>query len=277
MTQQGQSASSLGDPQTLAVAQLQKNTLARLNAQQQFGITVSSADGLKNLATQIKGNEAAFNQRLAQYGISKDDYVRLIVEPQVLEQKVGQHLTAGNAKVADQWDYARIQTASQKDAQSLLQQLTKGASFAALAKKQSKDTQTASKGGDVGWERLSDAANSDPMLISTFLKPLQAMQKAHAKYQIVKYSATTWYLLELLGHDPKHLLSSTQQQQDQTTAFNTWYSPIQNKAHFDPVLPTDQGGASVTSGQTTTSGQTQPSNGSGATTGSSSTSGGAQK
>lgn len=271
MQQQGQSAQSLGDPQTLGVAQLQKSLLSRLSAQQQFGIAVSTAETQRQLNSEIKGNAAAFNQRLSLYGISKDDYLRLITAPQVLETKVGQRLTAGDPKVADQWHYARIQVATEKAANSVLQQLLRGASFSALAKKQSADAQSAPNGGAMGWERVSDAGSIDPLLVSTFLKPLQNMQKTGTKYQVVKYSNSAWWVIEYLGHDPKHPVSATQQQQDQVAAFNNWFKPIQDKANFNPALPPDQtgltGGSSVTSGQTSpSSGQQAPaSSGSGTT------------
>jgi hypothetical protein len=258
--QSQQGGQSLGDPQSLAVAQLQKSLLTKVSAQQQFGLTASKADAQALLNSQLASggtSASTFNTNLHNYNIGKDDYLRLIIGPQVLEQKVGAHLTQGDPKVADQWHYARISVTTQKKGESVLQQLLHGASFAALAKKQSQDSQTASNGGDMGWVRPVDSA--DPLLASTFLPHLQAMQKSHAKYQLVKYSSSVWYVIELLGHDTKHPLSTSQKKQDQTVAFNNWFQPFENKARFVPALPANQlntGGSSVTSGQTTGQPQT---------------------
>ena len=51
-SQQG-NTQNLGDPETLAVAQLQKNLLATVNARQQFGIGVGMADARAKLTKDL--------------------------------------------------------------------------------------------------------------------------------------------------------------------------------------------------------------------------------
>jgi hypothetical protein len=168
---------------------------------------------------------------------------------------VGTYLTRSDPTTAPQWHYARISVKTQATADAILRQLLQGASFAALAKKDSQDTQTASNGGDMGWERTTDG--TDPLLAADFLPVLQKMLKTHTKYEVFKYSATVWYVLEFLGYDAKRPLSSAQQQADQVQAFNTWIGPIQKTAIFNPPLPAatagTTGGSSVTSPSSGTS------------------------
>lgn len=258
------------DPQTLAVQQLQQDLLTKISAQQQFRITVGQSDAnaalSKALANPSSGGQTAFNRLLSTYNISKDQYLRLIEEPQVLDQKVAAYLSRNDPKTAEQWHYARIQVKDEKTAKSVLAKLAAGANFAALAKKDSLDTQSASTGGDPGWERVTDT--QDPLLVSTFLKPLQQMQKSHTKYRIVQ-SGKLWYVAEFLGHDLHHPLSSAQQQQDQQQAFNIWYSQQKAKANFNPPLPASpltNGGGSVV--QSPSQGSTTGGTSSGSTQGS---------
>lgn len=234
-----------GDPAALAMQQLQQDLLTKLAAQQKLGVTATLAEAQAKLTKDVGSNVANFNSALKAYNVSKDDYLRLIEEPQVLDQKVGVYLTRGNPKVADQWHYARLEVKDQKTANSVLQQLLGGANFATLAKKVSIDSQTKSKGGDMGWARVVDS--SDPLLATTFLKPLQSMAASHATYKVVKDGPSAWYVIEFLGHDAKHPLSSTQMQQDQVSAFNTWFTKLKQTAVFDPPLasPTPSTGTTV--------------------------------
>lgn len=236
------------DPQTLAVQQLQQDLLTKVSAQQQLGLTVGQADAnaalSKTLANPSSGGQSAFQSMLTTYNLSKDQYLRLIEEPQVLDQKVAAHLSRNDPKTAEQWHYARIQVKDRKTAEGLLGKLAGGANFAALAKKDSIDTTYKAAGGDSGWERTTDT--QDPLLVSTFLKPLQQMQKSHTRYRVVQ-SGKLWYVIAFLGHDLHRALSASQQQQDQQQAFNIWYSQQKAKANFNPPLPASSvsGGGSV--------------------------------
>lgn len=240
-----------GDPQTLAVQQLETNLLQRVSAQQLLGLTVSDAEAKAELARVVGKNTSSFERALAQYNIGKDDYLQLIEKPQVLTQKVGVYLTRSYPKVAEQWHYARIQVKDQKSGDAVLQQLLKpNQSFDAIARKLSLDSQTKSTGGDLGWERATDI--TDPLLATSFLKPLQAMQRAHATYQLVQDPLSrSWYVLEFLGHAARRALSTAQVQQDQGQAFRAWYQPIKARAHADPPFPAQQAGTGIAGGSST--------------------------
>jgi hypothetical protein len=231
------------DATTYATETLQKQLLTKVEAAQLLHVSLTSADLNAEMDKEIKATgQGQFNQFLSNYGISKSDYENMILAPQMLRSKIGTYLTRGNPKVADQWHYARLQVQTQKEAQAILSQLvpsgtgpiSKTATFASIAKAKSLDTQTKDQGGDLGWQRVTDSG--DPLLVSLFLPVLKQMEKSHTKYKIVP-SNKQFYVVEYLGHDPKHALSQTQMQSDQTAAFNTWYGPLETKAHFDPALP----------------------------------------
>jgi hypothetical protein len=243
---QAQGGSTTQDPQALAVSQLQRQLLTATQAKAQFGITASAADATAQLNKSLTGSgaQANFNSFLSSTGLSKDDYKRLIVQPEVLRTKLGEHLNTNEPKTADEWHYARIQAADQKTALSLLTQIagtqnkshnapSPETTFTTLAKSKSKDTQTASSGGDLGWERLKDAS-SDPLL-SQILPTLKGMETSHTAFKLYN-SSGTWYIINFLGHDPKHTVTASQIQLDQTTAFNNWYNPLEAKANANPSL-----------------------------------------
>jgi hypothetical protein len=168
--------------------------------------------------------------------MSEADYKRLVMGPQVTQQQVSVKLTPNEPKTAEQWEYARIQVPTQISATTILKEVAfSNASFAKLAKSESKDTQTSAQGGSLGWVRATDSS-IDPML-TTFLPVLKSMAKTTTRYKIF-HSGANWWVLELLGHNLKQPLSQTQIQQDENTAFNTWYAGLQAKAKFDPPLPT---------------------------------------
>jgi hypothetical protein len=231
-------------PSDLAISALQRQTLTVAEAKKQYNIVATSAD-VDAEFKRIVGNasSAAIGSFISQSGLNKSDYLRLVVAPQALERKVGAYLTRNNAKVAEQWHYARIQAADKKTATQLLNQIalntnnkngTQAALFAKLAKSKSKDTASASNGGDMGWERPSDTT-TDSLLGSGLIAVLQGMQKTHTTYKLYN-TGTTWYVLEFLGHDLKRALSSSEVQTDEAAAFNAWYQPLLEKAVANPPL-----------------------------------------
>lgn len=223
------------DPATLATAQLQKSLLA-IQTAKKIGIvaTISEANAQLTKATASSVSQVNFQHVLQVTGLSRDDYMRLVMLPQIVRTKVMDYLTRNEPKVAEQWHYARIQVATQKAALQILNSLVKGTSFAKLAKSKSLDTTTKAQGGDLGWLRASDT--SVDSLLPTFLPTLRAMEKSGTQYRIM-HSGTQWYVLDFLGHQPKRALSTNQVQQDQLSAYTQWYNQAQSTAVFSPPLP----------------------------------------
>jgi hypothetical protein len=258
-TLQGSTLST--DPATLAVEQLQKSLLAR-QAAATIGVTVSNSQADTQLKKDIGSNGSQFQQVLQATGLSRADYVRLVEKPGLLRTKVSAFLTKGAPTTAEQWHYARIEittpvtqttaisgsvsisgtTSITGTATVILDDLVnKKANFAAIAKKVSADTATQTAGGDPGWVRSTDTLIDSQ--ITTFLPTLKTMAAGHIKYQ-KKYVGTSWWILEYLGHDLKHKLSSTQIQNDQTIAYTAFYNKFQAKSQINPPIPAGSAGIS---------------------------------
>ena len=244
-SQSGQTSTATQDPGAQAVQQLQQWKLTAIEAKRQFGIAPSSADIDAEFAKNAKsaGSEASLVASINAAGLSTGDYKNFFVSATVLENRVGVALTKNNPTTAEQWNYARIEVTSKITATQILEQVGRNknpaAEFKTLAKSKSTDTQTSAQGGDVGWERASDTA-SDTLMSPALTQTLNGMQKSRTIFKLYN-SGSNWYVLEFLGHDLKHKLSSTQIQADQTTAVNNWGTPLLNKALFNPPLPAQTG------------------------------------
>ena len=240
--QQAQGGQVQGDPATQAVQQLQNNVLTQISAKDQFGITVSDSDTEAQLKQTQGFTEAKLSQLLTAYGLSRDEYKRLIVAPSVYRTRVGDRLTANNPKVAAQWHYARILLKDKKSADAVFKQLAfptaKTPDFAFLARTKSQETvgtNTDHNNGDLGWLRPSDT-NLDPLFQAAFLSPLQGMKQTNARYKEVQ-DGTQWYVIEYLGYESKRSLSDAQKQADGALKYNDWFKLLQAKARFDPIQP----------------------------------------
>jgi foldase protein PrsA len=149
---------------------LVNQTLVEQAAKKQ-GITITDADIQKQIDQLKSGfkDQAQFEQALTSAGMSTDA-LKTQIRNQLLTQKLIEKLST-SAKVTDadikayydknkqQFYQAAAKRAShilfkpsdKAQAQKVLKELQGGADFAALAKKYSTDTATASKGGDLGW------------------------------------------------------------------------------------------------------------------------------
>ena len=244
--QSGQTTLTGQDPKAQAIQQLQQWKLTADEAKRQYGITVSSADINADYAKSVSGSgtQASFESTLKAAGMSVSEYKRFFVAAGLVEKKLGVVLTKHNPTIAEQWHYARIEVTSKITATAILSQIGKtsnpAAEFKTLAKSKSTDTQTASQDGDPGWERVTDTS-ADSLMGATLVDTLKSMQKSRTVFKLFN-SGSNWYVIEYLGHDLKHKLSSTQIQADQTAAVNAWGGPLLNKALFNPPLPGNQPG-----------------------------------
>ncbi len=261
--QASQGTTTSSDPQALAVSALQRQTLTAVEAKSLLGIVTTSAD-VDAEFKKIEGtaSSSSVSSFLSQIGISQDDYLRLFIAPQALEQKVGAYLARNNPKTAEEWHFARIAVANKKTATQLLDQIARNANnkggtqaslFAKLAKSKSTDTASKSQGGDLGWERASDTA-TDSLLGPKLVTVLRSMEQTNTAFRLYNVGSA-WYVINFLGHDLKHKLTDAQTQSDVTNAFNAWYQPLLAKAVANPSLVSN----SVTSAPVATAMPTQAS------------------
>jgi len=127
-------------------------------------------DHAKNLLDYVKkqfGSEDEYKKKLAEFNLKPEDieaFAKNISIIQTLYAKVTDGLTVDDKEVRDFYnshqDYfkqpemvraSHILLDKEEDARSILEQLKKGADFAELAKKYSKDTATKEAGGDLGF------------------------------------------------------------------------------------------------------------------------------
>jgi len=102
------------------------------------------------ITTDDESFDVVYQQELARSGLSEADY-RQMVEAAVLTNKAQEKFLAEVPKSAESVHYRQIVVSEQAAAEDIRKQIEDGADFAKLAAKNSLDTATKDKGGDVGW------------------------------------------------------------------------------------------------------------------------------
>ncbi|MEE8671963.1 MAG: peptidylprolyl isomerase [Heyndrickxia faecalis] len=122
--------------------------------------TVKKSEIDKQVNDAKKQLGSSFDTALQQYGYANEKDFRNSVKVGLLEQKAAEatiHPTEKQLKnyynndIKPEIKARHILVSSKSKAEDIKKQLDKGADFATLAKKNSTDTATASKGGDLGW------------------------------------------------------------------------------------------------------------------------------
>ncbi len=121
---------------------LVNNLLVEKEAQK-YGIKIEDADvkNLKNqMLSQFKDASALDQELMKRYGWTMSDYEQKVIRPFILQSKLTKQIA----------EDPKTKEPLKAQAQQILDQVLKGADFAALAKKYNGDS-TANTGGDVGW------------------------------------------------------------------------------------------------------------------------------
>lgn len=188
-------------------------------------ITVSHAQ----LQAQVKsdtaqaGGEKPFNSRLAQFGLNKASYMRLLA-PALLTQKVEQAIAPPNTApvpvahvrhiliaTKPQGKPARTNAQAKAIAETVLGKLQHGANFATLAKKYSDDTGSAATGGDLG--NVYPNQTVAPFNHAAFTQPIKTYHIVHSVYG--------YHIVEVLSRG-KAPMPAQQQQQAEQQKFGQW-------------------------------------------------------
>lgn len=169
------------------------------------------------------GGQKAFNTRLAQFGLTKASYMRLL-EPALLTQKIEQAVApASSAPVPvahvrhiliatkPQGKPARTNAQAKAIAETVLGKLQHGGSFATLAKKYSDDTGSAPSGGDLG--NVYPNQTVAPFNQAAFTQPLKTYHIVHTVYG--------YHIVEVLSRG-KAVMPAQQQQQAGQQKFGQW-------------------------------------------------------
>ena len=283
--QQGQQFPAAGTPQYDQIRSevvtwlVQQDELAQ--GAKKLGVSVSQSDINNRVAYlkqhYFKGSEKKWEAALKASGETLQQ-VEIQLRAQLLSQKVYAKETAGvtvsNAAVRAYYDKNKatyttketrdvrhILVASKAKAEQIENQLHHGASFAALAKKYSTDTQSAKNGGSLG--AISKGEMVPPFDKAAFsLKTNVISQPVHSVYG--------WHIIEATSPiKPAHVtpfsqvetqIRTTLLQQKKNTVMNAWSAKLKKefngKVHYQagytPTSTTASSGGSSTASATTT-------------------------
>ena len=167
--------------------------------------------------------------------ISEDDYLALLVEPQYLQEKVTDELTADVMTNVEQIHAQHILTATEEGAKQLIGMLDEGANFTKLANEQSSEqlrflangqTQT---GGDLGW---FPKEGSD--LVPEFVEGAWPVQAGEYTTAPVKTSFG-WHIIKVLERDTDMELTEQQRNSIETSRYTKWYDEVIKKSQISPA------------------------------------------
>ena len=140
-----------GDP-TLTLQQLSYEGVIKIVAPQ-YGITISPADideELNKEAAAAASFQEWYANRLIETELSDYEY-REIVRANLLATRLLESLAKDIPTTAEQVHVYTIVTAKTEDASNARTRISKGENFTAVASQISLDSQTKSKGGELGW------------------------------------------------------------------------------------------------------------------------------
>jgi hypothetical protein len=105
----------------------------------------------------------------------------------------------------------------------MLQQLKQGANFAALAKKNSVDSNTNTKGGNLGWLARGQYTNTYAANVSAVVDNwlFDPARKVGELSPILKENGT-YHIVQVTGIDPSRAIDSTTLQSLKTNALTAW-------------------------------------------------------
>lgn len=106
--------------------------------------------GIANTPDQQAAFADAYRKAVQDSGLSAKDY-REIIAAELLEEKIRQSIISGIPTTADQVRLFDIRVASEQEAQKVVERLTAGEDFSAMATELSLDSDTKDKGGEMGW------------------------------------------------------------------------------------------------------------------------------
>jgi len=201
--------------------------------------------GEAQMSTLMKqaGGPLHLNQFITQSGLSRTE-LRDLLTAQFLQGKLASKLAKQTPRTQFEVHAEHILLPAKQKAvaEKVYQQVLQGGNFAQLAKKYSKDTTSAVKGGDLGYFPRGQT-------VAPFDKAAFSMKRGQVR--LVK-SQFGWHILKVLGHKSIHL-TPPQYQQAQQTAYSTWLNTQQGILHIqrfvapaslpNPVSPATSAGS----------------------------------
>ena len=219
-----------------------------VQAGNQEGVTTDEAQLTTQLEeiklSQAGGDQARFEEFLTQMQIgSEENLRRLLARDQIVEAMILRHTTAEQVRarhILIATENISDTTASQVQAEDLVQQLDDGADFATLAAENSADTGSAANGGDLGWALRG-------MYVPEFDEAVFAMQPGERRLVQTQFG---FHIIELVEPVETGALKSSELvqtppgQQAFAETFIPWVEELRRKADeaksISIVIPPEQ-------------------------------------
>jgi parvulin-like peptidyl-prolyl isomerase len=169
--------------------------------------------------------------------LSEDDYLNLIVEPRVLQDKVTEKLVGKPVTNTEEIHAQHILTDTEAGALKIIDMLNKGADFTQTANTQSKEQLDNVKnggkatGGDLGWFAKT-GSNYDQTFVDG------AFQVATGKYSTTPvHTSFGYHIIKVLERDPHHPLTDTEISTAKTKAYQDWFTKVKGASSITSKLP----------------------------------------
>jgi parvulin-like peptidyl-prolyl isomerase len=155
--------------------------------------------------------------------MSRKDYDRLIVRPDLAREKAMAAIEAQIGQAAEQVHAAHILVATEELARSIHDQVaTAGVNFEQVAKEQSTDQSTGANGGDLGW--FTRAEMVTPFADAAFaLKPGQISEPVQSQFG--------WHIIKVYDHTQNRAMTDEQIDKVKSARVEAWL--IERKASMD--------------------------------------------
>lgn len=157
----------------------------------------------------------------------------------ILRNKMFEYVTDSTPTTGEQVWLRVILLSSQDDANKVIDRLSKGENWAAIAAEVSLDTNTNINGGDLGW--FPKGVSAVPSEVET-----AAFEMSVGETRIVQASSN-WYVIQLVGKDSERTIRSDYLQTIKETVFTQWLQGLKDAAKIEtydnwqdwvPALPT---------------------------------------
>jgi hypothetical protein len=168
--------------------------------------------------------------------ISNDDAMAMLTV-KVRHDKLQNYLASQVVSPAYQVLARIITTDTETNADKILQQLKNGGDFGKIASKQSKDTNTASSGGSLGWlARGQYAENQNAALVENWL--FDPSRSIYELSPVLKENGS-YHILQILSIDPSRPIDATTLQTLKSNALTNWILE-QQALPATKITPVDQ-------------------------------------
>jgi hypothetical protein len=174
---------------------------------------------LEGFQTQYKNGVMSYSN----LGMTEADFRKIYFQSRIYRQRVSDIITGNVAHQQEQVWARHILVADEATAKSIRQQLVAGADFSTLAAKNSLDTGSKDKGGDLGWfgrgKMVAEFENAAfAMSVSEISQPVQ--------------TTNGWHIIQVLGHEVRPL-SASEYSTAVTGVFNQWLSDQRSSATIE--------------------------------------------